>query len=168
MSKRVDRFFEEEIKARAVESRATAKALAKQLYLDVLKQLRLNFKNASLAFMRGVKLHDFEQFSVVRLSPLLSSFAEPQKIKGNPYLWILLPDGEKLGFKRIGRDFNWTILKRRYGNRLRFQQVAGGFVLLFRSQRGVKPIYKLQSVVNREQKIEFFEKAESIFLGSGK
>ncbi len=162
MSKQIDGFFDEEINAIAVKSRAIALKAAKELQEDVTRQIRSNFSNATVAFVRGVKVYSFDNAAIVRLSPLLSSFAEPQKIKGNPNLWILLPDGKKLGFKRIGKGFNWGTLKRRYGTRLRFQKVGGGFVLVFRSSVGVKAIYKLQKSVNREQKIEFFERAEAI------
>ena len=162
MNKKVSNFFDGEIKAIALESKAIAVKAAKELQEDVIRQIRSNFRNPTAAFSRGIKIYEFDNAAIVRLSPILSSYAEPRKIKGNPYLWILLPNGEKLGFKRIGRDFNWDTLKRRYGNRLRFVEVSDGFVLLFRHSRGVRAIYKLQKVVNREQKIEFFEKAKEI------
>ena len=162
MNKKVSNFFDGEIKAIALESKAIAVKAAKELQEDITRQIRSNFRNPTSAFVRGIKIYEFDNAAIVRLSPLLSSFAEPQKIKGSPYLWILLPDGVKLGFKRIGKGFNWDTLKRRYGNRLRFAEVRDGFVLLFRHSRGVRAIYKLQKVVNREQKIEFFEAAEKI------
>ncbi len=159
----VDRFFDDEIKAIAVSSKAIASSLAEQLQEDVLRQIRRNFSNPTTAFAKGVKVYHFETASYVRLNPLLSSFAQDVTISGKPKLWILLPDGAKLGFRRIGRGFNWSDLKRRHGNRLRFVKVTGGSVLLYRTPAGdVKPIYKLQRSVDRKQKIEFFESAERI------
>ena len=159
----VDRFFNDEIKAIAVSSKAIASRLAEELQEDVLRQIRRNFSNPTTAFAKGVKIYHFETASYVRLNPLLSSFAQDTTIEGNPNLWILLPDGARLGFKRIGKGFNWSDIKRRYGNKLRFVKVTGGSVLLYRTPQGdVKPIYKLQRSVDRKQKIEFFEAAERI------
>ncbi|MDJ0570274.1 MAG: hypothetical protein QNJ53_14700 [Pleurocapsa sp. MO_192.B19] len=159
----VDRFFDAEIKAIAASCQAIASSLAEQLQEDVLRQIRRNFSNPTTAFAKGVKIYHFETASYVRLNPLLSSFAQDTTIEGNPNLWILLPDGAKLGFKRIGKGFNWSDIKRRYGNRLRFVKVADGSVLLYRTPQGdVKAIYKLQRGVDRKQKIQFFESAERI------
>lgn len=159
----VDRFFDEEIKKISVESRAVASRAAYELQADIQRQIRRNFVNPSLAFMRGVKVSEFENAVYVRLSPILSSYAQDSKIEGSPNLWILLPDGARLGFKRIGAGFNWDVLKRRYGTKLSFVVVNDGTVVLYRLPSGaVKPIYKLQHSVNREAMIEFFESAERI------
>ena len=152
----VDKFFDSEIKAIAVSSNAIARQAARKLQEEILSEIRRNFHNATAAFRSGVKVYDFENASVVTLSPLLSSFAQPQKIQGSPNLWILLPEGAKLGFRRLGNGFGWSDLKRRYGKRLSFVPVSDGHVVLFRTNRGqVKPIYKIQSAVNREQKIDW-------------
>lgn len=160
----VDRFFDEETRAIAVESGAIARRAAEKLRDDVQRQIKENFKNPSAAFMRGVKVYDADDGSgsYVRLSPILSAHAEPVEIKGNPNLWILLPDGARLGFKRIDKGFNWDVLKRRYGTKLSFVAVADGHIVLYRSPQGVKPIYKIQSVVKSKQRIKFYEKAEEI------
>ena len=163
---KVDRFFDDEIKAIAVEGRAIARKVAKKLQEDILAQIERNFRNPSAAFLRGVKTYEFDRGSYVRLSPILSAHAEPNKIQGNPNLWILLPDGARLGFRRIGREFNWSTLKRRYGNRLSFIRVGDGHVVLYRTPKGqVKPIYKIQTSVENKQRIEFFETAEKILEG---
>ena len=160
---KIDKFFDEEIKEISVESRAVASRAAYELQADIQRQIRRNFINPSLAFMRGVKVAEFESASYVSLSPILSSYAENTTIQGSPNLWILLPDGARLGFKRIGAGFNWDVLKRRYGTKLSFVVINDGTVVLYRLPSGaVKPIYKLQHSVNREQKIEFFESAERI------
>jgi hypothetical protein len=129
---------------------------------DVLRQIRRNFRNPSAAFSKGVKIYEFDDSAIVRLSSILSVHAEPTKLQGNPNLWILLPDGAKLGFKRMGKGFNWSTLKRRFGTRLSFVPVNDGTVVLYRSDQGVKPIYKIQSSVTTKQRIEFYEKAEEI------
>lgn len=158
----INQFFNEHTKAIAVDSRATANRLAVELHQDVFRQIRRNFNNPSAAFSRGVKVYEFEQASYVRLSPILSVHAEETKLRGSPNLWILLPDGQRLGFKRIGKGFSWSDLKRRFGTRLSFVSVDDGTVVLYRSERGVKPIYKIQSSVITKQRIEFFETAQRI------
>lgn len=157
-----DQFFDSEIEAIAVDSRAAASRAARELAEDVQRQIRRNFNSPSAAFSRGVKIYEFDNASYVRLSPILSVHAEPTNLRGSPNLWILLPDGERLGFKRIGKGFNYADLKRRFGTRLSFVGVDDGTVVLYRSEQGVKPIYKIQSSVTTKQRIEFYEKAEAI------
>jgi hypothetical protein len=158
-----EQFFDPEIKAIASDSKAIAGSAARELQADVMRQIRRNFRNPSAAFMRGVKVYEYENASIVRLSPILSVHAEPTKLQGNPNLWILLPEGARLGFKRIGKGFNWSDLKRRFGTKLSFVSVDDGTVVLFRATGGtVTPIYKIQSAVTTKQRIEFFEKAEAI------
>ncbi len=165
---KLDDFFDQELKAIAVESKAIAQRAAEELYQDVQRQIRRNFNNKSAAFSRGIKIHEFDDAIYVRLSPILSSHAQSTELQGNPNLWILLPDGARLGFKRMGSyGITWDALKRRYGSRLRFVRVSDGHVLLFRSARGVVPIYKIQTSVRTKQRIKFYEKAEEI-LGSKK
>lgn len=162
MSAEVDQFFEQEIKAIATETRAIARRAAEELYQDVQTQIRRNFNNPSQAFLRGINIYEFENAIYVRLSPILSTHAQSKPIQGNPNLWILLPDGAKLGFKRMGGGLNWDSLKRRYASRLAFAPVGDGSIVLFRSRSGVVPIYKIQSQVQTTQRIEFFEKADEI------
>ncbi len=159
---KINQFFTEEIKAIAVDSRATANRLAVELQEDVFRQIRRNFNNFSAAFSKGVKVYEFENASYVRLSPILSVHAEETKLRGSPNLWILLPDGARLGFKRIGQGFSWSDLKRRYGTRISFVSVNDGHVVLYRSVEGVVPIYKIQSAVTTKQRIEFYEKAQEM------
>ncbi len=159
----LDDFFDQEIKAIAVDSRMTAREAAEELYQDVQRQIRRNFNNPSAAFSRGIKIHEFEDAIYVRLSPLLSVHAQESRLQGNPHLWILLPDGARLGFKRMGSGgSNWDALKRRYGSRLAFAPVGDGHVVLYRHNGTVSPIYKIQSQVQTKQRIEFYEKAEEI------
>lgn len=161
MSK-VNRYFDEEIKAIAVNSSAIARAAAEELYDDVQRQIRSKFKNPSTAFTKGVKLTHYDNVSYVRLSPILSSYAESTEISGQPNLWILLPDGLRLGFKRIGKGFNWNDLSRRYGTNISIVAVSDGHVVLYRHRGGVSPIYKIQKAVRTKQRIEFYEQAEKI------
>ena len=160
---RVDQFFNDEIKAVATDSKEVVRAAAEELYDDVQRQIRRNFRNPSTAFSKGVKIYEFDETSYVRLSPILSSHARSTKLQGNPNVWILLPDGAKLGFKRMGtRGFNWDTLSRRYGTRLSFAPVGDGHVVLYRDRGTVHPIYKIQNSVQTKQRIEFFESAEEI------
>ena len=162
-----NQFFDTEIKAIAADSSAIARAAAEELYDDVRRQIRRNFRNPSAAFEKGLKIYHFENASYVRLSPILSSHAQSANIKGSPNLWILLPDGVRLGFKRIGKGFNWDDLKRRFGTRLSFVPVGDGHVVLLRDRSGVYPIYKIQQQVKTTQRIEFYEAAERIALLKG-
>lgn len=159
----IDKFFDDNLKQLKLDSTTATSEAARELERDVKRQIRRNFHNPSLAFQNGVKVHDYEGGSYVRLSPILSSHAEEKKIQGSPNLWILLPEGKKRGFKRISAGgFNWTLLKRRYGTKLSFVPVADGHVLLFRDGSRVVPIYKLQQTIQTKQRIEFYEKAEEI------
>lgn len=173
----INQFFDEQSHAIAVDSREAANRAARELAEDVQRQIRRNFNNPSAAFSKGVKVFEEDNAatrfgseasypkavaSYVRLSPILSVHAEETNLRGSPNLWILLPDGQRLGFKRIGKGFSWNDLKRRFGTRLSFVAVESGHVVLFRSSLGVKPIYKIQSSVTTKQRIEFYEKAEEI------
>jgi hypothetical protein len=158
----IDKFFDDAFLQVKLDSRVAVREAARELEADVKRQIRRNFRNPSIAFQRGLKVHDYEYASYVRLSPILSAHAQKIKIEGNPNLWILLPDGARLGFKRIGKGFSWTELKRRYGSRLSFVPVSDGSVVLFRSNSGFVPIYKIQRSVETTQRIEFYEKATEI------
>ena len=156
----VDRFFDTEIKA--IASSAIARRAAEELYDDVRRQIRQNFRTTSSAFAKGIKIYEFDNASYVRLSPILSSHAQPTTMQGNPNIWILLPQGARLGFKRVGKGFNWNTLKRRYGTRLSFVPVGDGHVVLYRDWGRTYPIYKIQKAVTTKQRIEFYEKAHEI------
>lgn len=159
----VNRFFDDGLKQLKLDSSLATREAARELERDVKRQIRRNFNSPSLAFQNGVKVHDYDGGSYVRLSPILSVHAEEKKLQGSPNLWILLPEGQKRGFKRMGTSgFNWTTLKRRYGTKLSFVPVADGHILLFRDGSRVVPIYKIQQTVTTKQRIEFYEKAEEI------
>ena len=162
MTDNINQFFNDEIKAIASDSNAIARSAAEELYDDVRRQIRQNFRNVSTAFSKGVKIYEYDSATYVRLSPILSSHASPTSLKGSPNLWILLPDGARLGFKRMGKGFNWDTLRRRYGTRLSFVRVRDGHVVLYRDRGRTYPVYKIQSAVTTKQRIEFYEKAEEI------
>lgn len=158
----VDRFFDENLKQIEMDAHSSIKQAAYDLQKDVQRQIKQKFNNPSRAFFSGIKVHDYGKGVYVRLSPILSSHAESKKLQGSPNLWILLPEGKKRGFKRIGLGFNWTTLKRRYGTRIAFVPVDDGHILLFRDGSSVVPIYKIQQTVQTKQRIEFYERAEEI------
>lgn len=159
----VDQFFDDEIKAIAVDTKAIAKRAAEGLAEAVQRQIRRNFNNPSGAFSRGITIHEFENAVYVRLSPILSSHSRGETIQGNRRIWILLPDGERLGFKRMGTGgTSWDSLKRRYGYRLAFVPVDDGHVVLYRNAGKTTPIYKIQDQVQTKQRIRFYETADEI------
>ena len=157
----VDRFFEEELREIGLESREATHKAARELAADITRQIKQKFANPSLAFQRGVKVHEFKSGSYVRLSTILSAHAEEKEIMGNPNLWILLPEGQRRGFKRLSPGY-WNVLQARYGQNLAIVPVNDGHVVLYRSRSGVVPIYKIQSTVNSKPKIDFYSKAEEI------
>lgn len=160
---KTDKFFDESLKQIKIDSRTATRDAARELERDIQDQIRSKFKNPSTAFMRGVKVHDYEGGSYVRLSPILSVHAEATELKGNPKLWILLPEGKRLGFQRMGDGgFNWDILKRRYGTRISFVPVSDGHVVLYRFKNRTVPIYKIQSAVATKARIDFYNRAQNI------
>lgn len=159
----VDKFFSDEIRAIKAQGKARARKASVDLQKSIDRSIRKNFNNPNASFARGVKIYDFSRGSTVRLSPLLSTFAKDRTVRGTPNLWILLPEGEKLGFKRIGKNFNWNTLKRRYGTKLSFVEVQGGVIVLYRSRQGIKPVYKIQQTVQSKQKIKFY--SEGVRIG---
>lgn len=166
---RIDDFFDESLKQVKRDSHAATSEAARELERDIRAQIRRKFKSPSIAFMRGLKVHDYEGGSYVRLSPILSSHAEATKLKGNPNLWILLPEGKKLGFQRMGNGgFNWDTLKRRYGTRISFVPVGDGHVVLYRFKNRTVPIYKIRTSVTTKQRINFIEQAQIIAAKYGK
>lgn len=163
MSSVNDRFWQEQERIIKLDTRAAVSSAARELEAEVKRQIRANFNNPSAAFSSGIKVYDFDNASIVRLSPILSAHAQAKTIKSNKNLWILLPDGVRNGFKRISSSFNWTTIKRRYSTRVSFVAVSNGHVLLFRQSNGqIVPIYKLQQSVNQPQRIQFYEAAEEI------
>ena len=157
----VDSFFDRELREIELKSREVAHAAARELAADVIRQIKEKFNNPSLAFQRGVRVHEFKGGAYVRLSPILSAHAQVQRIRGQPNLWILLPEGKRLGFKRMSRSY-WSWLQSRHARNLSFVTVSDGQVVLFRSSSGVVPIYKIQQAVTTKQRIDFFGKAEEI------
>ena len=157
----VERFFDRELREVSLESREATHKAGRELAADVTRQIKEKFANPSLAFQRGVKVHEFKNGSYVRLSPILSAHAEEKRIRGNPNLWILLPEGKRRGFKRISPGY-WNVLQARYGRYLSIVPVSNGHVVLYRSSSGVVPIYKIQPTVTTKQRIDFYGKAQEI------
>ena len=157
----VDRFFDQELREMSLGSREATRQAARELAADIMRQIKEKFNSPSLAFQRGVKVHEFKNGSYVRLSPILSAHAEEKQVRGNSNLWILLPEGQKRGFKRISPGY-WNVLQTRYANNLAIVPVSDGHVVLYKSRSGVVPIYKIQATVTTKQKLDFYDKAEEI------
>lgn len=120
-------------------------------------QVDRNFKT-SKRLKKGVKMYgrydEDETVASVRLSPILSGHAEKRIISGNPSIWILLPDGERLGFKRMSSG-GWDKFQSRYRDRLFYQKVADGTVIVYRHSNGSNyAIYKIQSAVMTRQRLD--------------
>ena len=158
----VDRFFDRELREVSLESRGATHQAARELAADISRQIKQKFTNPSLAFQRGVKVHQFKNGSYVRLSPILAAHAETKEIRSNSSnLWILLPEGQKRGFKRISPGY-WNILQSRHGRNLSIVPVSDGHVVLYKSSSGVVPVYKIQQTVATKQSIDFYGKAQEI------
>ena len=154
-----DRFFENELYTLRLESQEAVRSAADELKANLQKEFRSKIGWRSQNLTRGIKVYHFENASYVRLNPVLSSYAQRISIRGNPNLWILLPDGERLGFKRIGRGNGWRNLKARWGSRIFFHND----VVIFRHHSGRNyAIYKLQKQVERKQLINLEKLSEEI------
>lgn len=157
-------FFEREAQRLEKVGKGAAAQAALLLRSQTASQVR---RAMDAKLVGGISVYHFpprngQSASVVRLSPPLSAAAVSSKIQGDPYLWILLPDGKKLGFKRISNSNTWISLKRKYGDKLSMRKSNGG-VNVYYSYRGRSyAVYKLSPQVNSPQKIEFLETAENI------
>lgn len=146
-----DRFFENELYTLRLESQEAVRSAADELRANLQKEFRSKVGWQPQSLARGIKVYHFENASYVRLNPALSSYAQRVSIRGNPNLWILLPDGERLGFKRIGEGNGWRELKARWGSRIFFHNE----VVIFRHQTGRNfAIYKLQKQVDTQLRVD--------------
>lgn len=129
---------------------------------DLRNQVNRNFDVKHRFFLSGVRVatyqHDGDQCSAeVFLSPVLASHASTSTIEGDPYLWVLLPEGEASGFKRIGpgNTWTWNALKATYRGRIRTQRMKDGFLVLIRTGRQEVPIYAVKRQIETKQRIDF-------------
>ena len=155
----VDNFFETELNTLRLESVEAVRSAADSLRLKLHQEFQQKLGWQSSNLNRGIKVYHFETASYVRLNPTLSSFAERISIRGNPNLWILLPDGERLGFKRIGQSNSWRDLKAKWGSRIFFHND----VVIFRDLNGRNyAVYKLQRQVESRPRIDLNKLAHEV------
>lgn len=157
----LDRWFDQQISEIELDFKHAANGAAEALAREVKSQIRRNFNNPSAAFVAGVKVYEFDAAAVVRLSPILSSHAQPATSKGNPNIWILLPDGERLGFKRMNGAY-WRSFQAKYKRSISFVDLGSGSVVLFKKGSQVVPIYKIQNSVDRKQRIDLDGAAQKV------
>jgi uncharacterized lipoprotein YmbA len=99
------------------------KAAAIKLKEQTEAELKANFNAKSPAFKK-VKLKELEAkpdkayTCYVNLNRIQSTFATETTMQGRPWVWILLPQGQALGFKRIGKKNTLPVLRAKYGNKL--------------------------------------------------
>ncbi len=153
----VDNFFNTELDTLRLESMEAVRSAADSLRLKLHQEFQQKLGWQSANINRGIKVYHYETASYVRLNPVLSSHAQRVSISGNPNLWILLPDGERLGFKRIGQGNSWRDLKAKWGSRIFLHNE----VVVFRDRSGRNyAIYKLQKRVNTRPVINLQKLAE--------
>lgn len=160
-------FLNSQEKNLSAAGRAIVRQAAKQLKANTQADLRKNFRGNS-TFHKGVKVYNLESkgklgpASYVRLGKIQSQFQERTTLVGRRNLVILLPQGERLGFQKISRRNSWDSVLRTWGGRLIFKPVRGGIVVLFKSNDGIVPVYKIQKSVTLRKRLSFLEDAERI------
>ncbi|MGL5805953.1 MAG: DUF6441 family protein [Xenococcaceae cyanobacterium] len=165
-------FFNAEIKNLDAASRAVMKTTARALKREVSKQLR-KFKRgegSNGTFQKAIKLYDLPPrnalgpASYVRLGvPFIGVFEEGATVTGQPNLIILLPEGAKLGFKRISKGNQWRQVWGRIENKSRLVKVNDGTIVVFEHQGRSLPIYKFQSApIKLPKKLSFYDTAEKL------
>ena len=146
----LDNFFNTELETLRLESVEAVRSAADSLRLKLHQEFQQKLGWRAQNLNRGIKVYHFETASYVRLNPVLSSHAQRISIQGNPNLWILLPDGERLGFQRINKNNSWRKLKERYGRQIYFVNN----VVVYRHDSGRKfAIYKLEKRIDTRPRI---------------
>lgn len=145
-------------------SRAAVRSAARQLGNEAESQIRRNFKpKINKGSFGSVKRYDLPNSTRVSLKPgYLESFAEGKTIRGKPTLIILLPDGERLGFKRISRTNSWDEVWQRIHKKARLVGVGDGVVVLYQHRGKSYPIYKFQKQSTAPKLISLKAKAEAL------
>lgn len=154
--------LEDEARRLEASTRAAVGSAARKLQREAESQIRRNFKRKSNNGSFGsVKSYDLATSSRVSLKPgYLSAFAEGKTIRGKPTLIILLPDGERLGFKRISRRNSWPSVWQRIHKKSRLAGVGDGLVVIYRHRGRDYAIYKFQKQTTAPKLISLGAKAE--------
>lgn len=139
---KIDRIILSERKA----ARSSPKKAARRLQRSIKSQVKSKqLKKGAIMFWVD---NSDSTTATVKLSPILTSQVDPTLIRGNPRVWILLPDGEKYGFKRISKDNSWDKIRSRHLGELFSIPVSDGVVIVYRRHDGKQiAIYKIQAAV---------------------
>lgn len=157
--------FDDEVRRLEAATRAAVSSAARKLQREAESQIRHNFKpkNKTKGSFGSVKFYDLATSSRVAISPgYISAFAEGKTIRGKPTLIILLPDGERLGFKRISRRNSWPSVWQRIHKKARLVGVGDGLVVLYQHRGKNYAIYKFQKQTTAPKLISLGAKAEAL------
>lgn len=139
-------FFDLEARKLQAAARTEISHSAQTLYRATRTEIVTRFKSKKSKF--GVKVYDGEDNSRVVLSPaFMKAFALGKTIQSRNSLIVLLPDGERLGFKRISPNNTWQEVWRRIQKKCNLASANDGIVVLFNYQGKKHPIYKFQKAV---------------------
>ena len=157
--------FEAEAAKLEAATRAAVRSAARKLRTIAESEIRRNFKsksNTSGSF-GSVKVYDLQTHSKISLKPgYLEAFTEGKTIRGKTTLIILLPDGERLGFKRINRNNSWASVWEGIQKKARLAGVGDGVVVVY-SYRGKNyAIYKFQKSTTAPKLISLKARAEAL------
>jgi hypothetical protein len=164
--KAIKQYFAAQVKNLETATAIAIKTTAQKLGAETKRQLR-TFKRgpgASGGFQKAVKVYNLPQSgargpaSYVRLGvPWIGIFQEGGTVTGN--LIILLPEGAKLGFKRIKKGA-WDLFVRQQGANIVPKKVGTAVIIFFKKNKSLVPIYKIQKSVRLPKKLTFYENAE--------
>jgi hypothetical protein len=161
-------FFKAEVKNLETATAIGIKTTATKLANETKKQLRkFKIKNNS-NFAKSVKVYNLGAkgalgpASFVRLGiPWINIFQEGGTVTGKANLLILLPEGEKLGLKRI-KPGQWGKFWDSNKKNLFTRKVPDGVIVFLKKDGAVYPIYKFQKSVTIPKKLDFYETAEKL------
>jgi hypothetical protein len=164
-------FFRQKEKDLTAATLAAYKVGAEKLKKDTMQELRQNFKKSrnSAGFFKavsakaGLSQRGNPYARVSMKIKFMEIFQTGGTIKGNPWLIILLPDGAKLGFKRITKGNPWKSVWESIKSRASLIKVADGILIAYKKNRTKILIYKLQKSVTVSKKLTFLERGQAIF-----
>lgn len=174
-SKAAREFFAAQIKDLNSATRAVIRASARQFKQEIVRQVKANFRrgsNSNGSFFKAFKIYDLDAdasrgpASYVRAGvPFMNVFEEGAviTIKKAQFLIVLLPQGEKLGFRRISKGNPWRKVWAQFGNRFVLKILPNNKMLYSYENAGkLTPVYLFTKSVKLKKRLNFFEPAEII------
>ena len=174
-SKAAREFFAAQIKDLNSATRAVIRSSARQFKQEIVRQVRTNFKrglNSNGSFFKAFKIYDLDAdasrgpASYVRAGvPFMNVFEEGATIKNkkSQFLIVLLPQGEKLGFKRISKGNPWGKVWAQFGKHFVLKVLSNSKILYSYEWGGkLTPVYLFTKSVKLKKRLNFFEPAEII------